>query len=162
MGMMRLCWLLLMSMPFCVGAEVETIPLTAKGEILRAEVFVWGVSKVARLRGEATDRWGQPSLPGCRGVLVLCPGQNGSSEGMLRDKVWQEFAERQGLALAGFHFVSSDEDLKNGRGYFVASRGAEEGLTQRRKGAKEEADDLRKKGSAMNGANLRDFSDGAD
>jgi len=132
MGLMRLCWLLLMSMPFCVGAEVETIPLTAKGEILRAEVFVWGVSKVARLRGEATDRWGQPSLPGCRGVLVLCPGQNGSSEGMLRDKVWQEFAERQGLALAGFHFVSSDEDLKNGRGYFAASRGSgallEEGL----------------------------------
>lgn len=51
---------------------------------------------------------------------------------MLRSKVWRDFAGRERLALVGLHFVSSDEDLKNGRGYFVAARGSgellEEGL----------------------------------
>lgn len=82
--------------------------------------------------GQEAGRLGQPSLSGVRGVLVLCPGQNGSSEGFLREKEWREFAERESLALAGFRFVSNDDDLKNGRGYFVASRGSgellEEGL----------------------------------
>ena len=115
---LRLGWFLVVFSVRSFAAEVETIVLPAKGEISRAEVLVW--------RGEKTDGGGAPPLPAKRGVLVLCPGQNGSSEGMLRSKVWQDFAEREALALVGFHFVSSDEDLKNGRGYFVAARGSGE------------------------------------
>lgn len=51
---------------------------------------------------------------------------------MVQSAAWREFAAREGLDLVGMRFVSSDEDLKNGRGYFVASRGSgallEEGL----------------------------------
>jgi len=59
-GMLRLYWLLMVSMSFCVRAEVEIIPLAAKGEILRADVFVWGASKVGGKRGNATDCWKRP------------------------------------------------------------------------------------------------------
>jgi predicted esterase len=109
------------------AADVQRIPLPSGGEISQASVFVW--------RGEeGVGRLGPRSPAKTKGVLVLCPGQNGSSEGFLREKIWQEFAEREGFALVGFQFVSGDEDLKNGRGYFVASRGSgkllEEGLAK--------------------------------
>jgi len=104
-------------------ANGQSIPLATSPEISRAEVFVW--------RGtEETARWGKRALPGVRGVLVLCPGQNGSSEELLREKGWRDFADREGLALAGFRFVSADEDLKDGRGYFAASRGSGELLKE--------------------------------
>jgi hypothetical protein len=61
-----------------------------------------------------------------RGVLVLCPGQNGSSEARLVEAAWSSFAQQNHSALVGLHFVSNDEDLKNGRGYFVAERGSGE------------------------------------
>lgn len=125
--MVRL-WLFLVVCSVCsLAAEVETIVLPARGDILRAEVLVWRAGNSdGGLEEKATERLGRRSLPGYRGVLVFCPGQNGSSEGALRSKVWQDFAEREGLALVGFRFVSADEDLKNGKGYFVASRGAGE------------------------------------
>jgi len=99
---------------------VETFRLPASREIAEASVFV--------VRPEVVPR----------GVLVLCPGQNGSSETMLGEQVWRSFVRRNNLALAGFRFISSDEDLKNGRGYFVAARGSgallEKGLLDARLG----------------------------
>ncbi len=87
------------------AADVFRLP--AQGEITHAEVFIRPAGKKA------------PSA-----VVVLCPGQNGSAEDWLRQPDWQAFAERHNLALAGLYFQSRDEDLQNGRGYFVASRGA--------------------------------------
>lgn len=104
-----------------IAAEgVETFRLPTPKEITEASVFV--------ARPEAAPR----------GVLVLCPGQNGSSEAMLGEEAWRSFARRNHLALVGFRLVSADEDLKNGRGYFVAERGSgellEKGLRDARLG----------------------------
>lgn len=57
-------------------------------------------------------------------VLVLCPGQNGDGEDFLADEKWRTFAKANNLAIMVPGFVSGDEDLKSGRGYFVASRGS--------------------------------------
>lgn len=119
------CGMLLLGVPIL---KAETLVLPAEGEIFHAEIYVW--------RGDKSDRWRsstrttKSSRPGLqrsslpKGVLVLCPGQNGSSESMVQSAAWREFAAREGLDLVGLRFVSSDEDLKNGRGYFVASRGS--------------------------------------
>lgn len=69
------------------------------------------------------------------GVLILCPGQNGDGGEFLADAEWSEFCRRNRLALVVPHFVSPDEDLKSGRGYFVAERGSGKMLV----GALEEA-----------------------
>ena len=87
------------------GLAVMRLPTT--DEIIHAEVWV----RPARKKDPAA-------------VIVLCPGQNGSAEGWLRQSDWQAFADRHHLALAGLHFQSKDEDLQNGKGYFAASRGS--------------------------------------
>ena len=61
-------------------------------------------------------------------VLVLCPGQNDSSKESIRQKEWIRYAEANRLALAGYHFESSDELLSSGKGYFVAGRGSGKAL----------------------------------
>lgn len=110
-----------------LSAGEQRISLPTEGEISLAEVFVWR-------GGDGIGGMGHPFRAKIKAVLVFCPGQNGSSEPLLWRKEWQELAEREGVVLVGFQFVSSDEDLKDGRGYFVASRGSgkllEEGLTK--------------------------------
>ena len=91
-----------------MAVEIEKISLPTIPEISQAEILV----------GAPGDR------TKCRGALVLCPGQNGSSEEMVQNVIWQKFAEREALALVGFRFVSLDKDLQNGRGYFQAARGS--------------------------------------
>lgn len=59
-----------------------------------------------------------------KAVLVLCPGQNGDGAIFFADDKWKSFAKAGNLALLIPCFVSDDEDLKSGRGYFVASRGS--------------------------------------
>lgn len=101
-----------------LGAGRGTIVLPPQAEIAAAEIQVLMPNYC--------------SVSECRGALVFCPGQNGSSMPHLNNTAWQEFAQREKLVLVGMRFVSSDEDLKGGRGYFVASRGSggllEEGL----------------------------------
>jgi hypothetical protein len=98
-------------LPFFVlpmHAEVLEIPAACRQEIAAAEMFVW-----------------MPRTPP-RAAIALCPGQNGSSRDSLSDPAWRKFAERESFALVGMRFVSRDEDLREGRGYFVAERGAGE------------------------------------
>jgi len=113
-----------------IFAEIKTIQLAPNAEISAAEIMVWNPPNPGRPSPGRNREGNSPS--GERGALVLCPGQNGSSAALLKERVWQEFAEREKLVLVGMRFVSSDEDLKEGRGYFAASRGSgallEEGL----------------------------------
>lgn len=57
-------------------------------------------------------------------MLVLCPGQNGDGADLVSDEKWRTFSEANNLAILVPGFVSGDEDLKSGKGYFVASRGS--------------------------------------
>jgi len=59
-----------------------------------------------------------------KAILVLSPGQNGSGEEFLRDPLWLKFAETRDLVVLVPHFVSRDDALRAGRGYFVAARGS--------------------------------------
>ena len=59
-----------------------------------------------------------------KAVLVLCPGQNGDGAEFLADEKWKAFAKANNLAIMIPGFVSDDEALKSGRGYFVASHGS--------------------------------------
>lgn len=80
--------------------------LHAEGELSKKEVF-----------------FRQPKEP-ISAVLVLCPGQNESSNKTIRQKEWIRYAEAHHLVLAGYHFESPDELLNTGTGYFVAERGS--------------------------------------
>ena len=72
----------------------------------------------------------KPSLSHSVATLVLCPGQNGSSEEAINNKAWTQFAEQEHLALVGYHFESPDSLLEAGKGYFVAERGSGKALLQ--------------------------------
>ena len=58
------------------------------------------------------------------GVLVLCPGFNEKGDGFLRDPAWQEFARQHHLGLVGLSFASEKALLRNGEGYYYASKGS--------------------------------------
>ncbi|HLP80470.1 MAG TPA: hypothetical protein VK141_00585 [Nitrosomonas sp.] len=109
-----LAWGLLYLFPLARAEEIQHVILKPTPEISQAELHV-----LRDLNGVSYQ-----------GVLILCPGQNESSRDIIRDPVWQKFAARERLALVGYNFVSPDEDLKNGRGYFVADRGSGEMLEQ--------------------------------
>lgn len=90
------------------ASDPTTYSFPVKGEISHAEVFIRvGVEKP-------------------RAVLVLCPGQNESGEPLVSSRVWQEYADRNGLALVSLYFHSSNEDLLAGKGYFLPERGSGE------------------------------------
>jgi len=86
--------------------DIEKRSLPPGADLQRADLFAWKSS----YRPEA--------------VLVLCPGCNGSGEGLVRQRVWQDFAKKHKLGLVGLSFASEASLLTNGRGYYHASRGS--------------------------------------
>lgn len=59
-----------------------------------------------------------------RAVLVLCPGRNGSGEGWVRQKAWQDFAKVNRLGMIGISFASADSVLDQWQGYTMAAHGS--------------------------------------
>lgn len=57
-------------------------------------------------------------------VLVLAPGSNGDGAGMVSDIGWLTFAEDQRLMLVGLSFASDAAALRDGTGYYYASKGS--------------------------------------
>lgn len=91
--------------------------------------FAFGEERVIRAEGtsevpRADFKCLSPSTGKPSGVLVLCPGQNGDGEELWTDLKWRAFAEQGHLALIVAAFASPDEELREGRGYFDASRGS--------------------------------------
>jgi len=93
--------------------EVRHVVMPKGPEMQRAELYVW-----------------QPPRQKARGVMVFCPGHNGSGEGFVRDEGWQRFATDNKLALCGLSFASEMEVTKDGRGYSRAERGSGELLLE--------------------------------
>lgn len=54
--------------------------------------------------------------------LILCPGRNGSGEGLLRDAKWQAFARSHQLWMCGVSFMSNRKDDLLGE-YTIVSKG---------------------------------------
>lgn len=52
-----------------------------------------------------------------KAVLVLCPGFNGSGEGLIRSEVWQDSARKEKLGLVGLSFASPINTFHDGTGY---------------------------------------------
>lgn len=71
-----------------------------------------------------TDLYHVKTVRNPKAVLILCPGCNGSGEGLVADPVWQAFAKKQDLGLAGLSFASEMNDIHNGNGYYYASNGS--------------------------------------
>jgi pimeloyl-ACP methyl ester carboxylesterase len=65
-----------------------------------------------------------PQSTSIEAILVLCPGQNADGTQFFEDERWRLFAQSHGLAIVVPHFVSDDEVLRSGRGYFDAKRGS--------------------------------------
>lgn len=98
---------LLLAQSLYAGGTEKVLKLTPAGDIQRVEFRCLSFSNRP------------PSA-----VLVLCPGQNGDGAEFLTGEEWKTFAKTNNLALLIPGFVSGDEELKAGRGYFVASRGS--------------------------------------
>lgn len=60
-----------------------------------------------------------------QGWLLMCPGRNGSGEGLLRDKEWLAFAKDHHLLMCGVSFASSRKDDLLGR-YTEVQKGSGE------------------------------------
>lgn len=89
-----------------LAADSERICLQPTVEMDRAEVYIW--------------------RPGneVRGVLVFCPGHNGSGESFIKDKKWRDFAFQQKVALCGLSFASRMDITQQEKGYSIADRGS--------------------------------------
>lgn len=99
---------LFMSITFLQGADhVGKISLQPTQGMSRADLYVWSDVK-------------KPES-----ALVLVPGLNGNGEGLIRQKVWQDFARKNNMALVGVSFASN-VDMEDERGYFFASTGSGE------------------------------------
>lgn len=79
-----------------------------------------------------TDEWIQradlyfrKTSPEPQGWLLLCPGRNGSGEGLLNDKGWLAFAKDHHLLMCGVSFASSRKDDLLGR-YTEVQKGSGE------------------------------------
>jgi hypothetical protein len=70
--------------------------------------------------------WVNDSVQAKNGVLVLCPGMNGSGEGLVDEKLWVEFAKENGLGLVSLSFASRSDNLygKPGLGYYYSEQGS--------------------------------------
>lgn len=100
-------WLcLLLAIQTVVASEIQTLKLTPIANMDRAELHY--IKTVFNPKA----------------VLVLCPGFNGSGEGLIRSQIWQNFAKREKLELVGLSFASSVRTLHNGTGYYYASKGS--------------------------------------
>ncbi len=108
MNLLRSSFFLLLLLQSVVlnADEIEKVSLRPATDMQRADLFAWKPSQ-------------QP-----KAVLVLCPGCNGSGEGLIRQRVWQEFAKKHRLGLMGLSFASDVSLLTSGRGYYYASQGS--------------------------------------
>lgn len=86
--------------------EIEKVSLHPATDMQWADLFVW-------------KGFSHPEA-----ALVLCPGCNGSGEGLIHQPVWQRFAKKHKLGLVGLSFASDTLLLMNGRGYYYASKGS--------------------------------------
>jgi len=57
-----------------------------------------------------------------KALLILAPGQNSNGLKMLERSEWKAFAQKHSLVLCSYHFVSDDNLLEKGKGYFRADR----------------------------------------
>lgn len=96
---------------FAAG-DVETLRLEPAPNMTRAELHY--VKTIANPKA----------------VLVLCPGANGSGEGLIRQNAWLEFARENKLGLIGLSFASPETAIHDGTGYYYASKGSGEKLLE--------------------------------
>ena len=66
----------------------------------------------------------EPSPKTPQGILVLANGYNNTHGNLIREREWQMFAQEHQLVLIEIAFVSHEEDLINGKGYYYASNGS--------------------------------------
>lgn len=105
MSLLSTLLFILMSVPlFAVDVQKYSLPLAH--EMQRADVYVANTAQTPR------------------GVLVLCPGRNGSAEDWVRQRQWQDFAQTNHLALVGISFASHDDALNQLQGYTIAALGS--------------------------------------
>lgn len=95
---------------FCVllsahAMQVERVVLSPAENMQRADLYV--------LKTDWTPT----------AILILCPGVNGSGEGMVRQPEWQEFARFHQFGLIGLSFAS-DISYIHKKGYYYASQGS--------------------------------------
>lgn len=57
-------------------------------------------------------------------VLVLCPGYNQSARGMVEQEIWQEYARKNHLGLAGLSFSLPENLLADKEGYYLVEDGS--------------------------------------
>lgn len=89
---------------FASTVRKVTLPLVA--DLKRADIYVSDTAK-------------HPTA-----VLVLSPGCNGNGESLASDATWQRFASENRFGLLGLSFASDEALLRDGRGYYYASRGS--------------------------------------
>lgn len=65
-----------------------------------------------------------------KGILLLCSGSNSDASYLLEDRTWVNFSKDNSLILMALSFASKPEDLKNGNGYYYASKGSGQLLLQ--------------------------------
>ncbi len=100
-----MAWILAVAMASAADV-VEKISLPTSTEIQRADLYYW--KEIRRPQA----------------VLILCPGYNGNGEGLIRQKIWQEFAKTHRLGLVGLSFASKGDPHTGG--YYYASQGSGE------------------------------------
>jgi pimeloyl-ACP methyl ester carboxylesterase len=79
---------------------------------------------------ERADLYYLPSSSTLKAVLVLCPGVNRSGEELVSSPVWQKFARSNNLGLVGLSFSSPLNHIKDGLGYYYASKGSGDQLLE--------------------------------
>lgn len=67
----------------------------------------------------------RPARKPVRAVL-LAPGCNGDAKNWIQESAWLQFAERNGVLLAGLSFASSEADILAGKGYYETELGSGE------------------------------------
>lgn len=93
--------------PLAIATDtIEKVTLKPTNGLRRAELFF------------------AETVPRPKAVLVLCPGYNGSGEGLIRQPEWREFARKHQLGLVGLSFASDGELLQQGKGYYYPALGS--------------------------------------
>ena len=72
--------------------------------------------------------WVSADAKPLRGVVVLVPGSNGDGRAMADDAVWQEFAQKQGVALLACRFTDQPHDQAFIEDYVNVSKGSGQAL----------------------------------
>lgn len=109
---LALCLSLAWTISASAAGKVETIRLNPAPNMTRAELHYI------------------KTVPNPKAVLVLCPGCNGSGDGLIRSPEWIEFAKKNRLGLVGLSFASEIEAIHDGTGYYYASKGSGEKLLE--------------------------------